>query len=64
MGNLHMGIKGLQSNKEITPDIDLEEKIKTNLFFCTTVDLRTTREGNIYSDICGSFVTTSSRGNK
>ena len=64
MGHMHMIIQGLQYTKEKHPDIDLEDKIKKNVLYCTTVDPSTTKEGNIYSDICGSFPTTSSRGNK
>ena len=35
-----------------------------NVMFCTTVDPSTTKEGKIYSDLCGRFPTISSRGNK
>ena len=44
-GRLHMGIHGLQSTKEKPPDTDLGDKIKTNVFFCTTVYPSTTNEG-------------------
>ena len=64
MGHLHMIIQGLQSTKEKPPDIDLEDKRKTNVVFCTTVDPSTTKEGNVYSDLCGWLPTTSIRGNK
>ena len=56
--------KGIQSTKEKPPDTDLEDKIKTNVVFCTTIDPSTTKEGGIYSDLCGRLPTTSSRGNK
>ena len=46
------------------PDIDLEDKIKINVMFCTTLGPITTKEGKNYSDICRRFPTTSSRGNK
>ena len=46
------------------PDTDLEDKIKINVLYCTTVKPSTTKEGKIYSDLCGRFPTTSSRGNK
>ena len=51
IGHLHMRIQGLQPTKETPPDTDLEEKIKINLVFCTTVDPSTTKEGKIYSYI-------------
>ena len=35
-----------------------------NVLFCTTVDSSTTKEGKIYSYLCGRFPTTSSWGNK
>ena len=62
MGHLHTRRQGLQSTKEKPPDTDLEDNIKTNVVYCTTVEPRTTKEGNIYSYLCGSFPTTSSRG--
>ena len=54
----------LQSTKEKPPNIDLEDKIRTNVLFCTTVDPSTYKKGKIYSDLCGRFPTTSSRGKK
>ena len=45
--------QGLQQNREKPPDTDLEDKSKTNVGFCTTVDPSTTKEGGftlIYSD--------------
>ena len=60
MGHLYMRRKGLQSKKVKPPDTDMEDKIKTNVAFCATVDLRTTKEGNVYSDLCGKLITTSS----
>ena len=56
--------QGLQSTKEKYPDTDLEDKIKTNIVYCTTVGPITTKEGKIYSNLCGRFPTTSSRGDK
>ena len=64
MGHLRMIRQGLQSTKEKPPDIDLEEKIKINVVYWTTVYPSKTKEGKIYSDLCRSFPTTSSRGNK
>ena len=64
MGHLNMRIQGIQSTKEKPTSIDLEENIKTNGVFFTTVDPTTTEEGKIYSDICGRPPNTSSRGNK
>ena len=64
MGHFHMRRKGLQSTKEKHPDIDPEDKIKTDVVYFTTVEPSTTKEGNIDSDQCGRFPTTSSRGNK
>ena len=64
MGHLQMRIQGLQLTKEKPPDTDLEDQIKTNVVFCTTVDPRTTKEVKIYSNLCGRFPTASSRGNK
>ena len=43
MGYLHMIIQGLQLTKEKHPGTDLEEKIKTNVVFCTTVEPSTTK---------------------
>ena len=42
----------------------MEDKIKTNMVYCRTVGPSTTKEGKIYSYLCGRFPTTSSRGNK
>ena len=64
MGHLNTRRQGLQSTRDKTPDTNLEDKSKTNAVFCTTVDPSTTKEGGIYSDLCGRFPTTSSRGNK
>ena len=64
MGPLHSRRRGLQSTKEKPPDTDLEEYNKTNVVYCTTVEPSTTKEGKIYSDICGHFATTSSREKK
>ena len=64
MGHMYMRRQGLQLTKEKPPDTDLENKIKTNVVYCTTVDPSTTKEGKIYSDLCRSFPTTSIRGNK
>ena len=38
MGHLHTRRQGLQSTKQKPPDTDLEENIKTNVVFCTTLD--------------------------
>ena len=62
MGNLHNIRQGLQSNKEKPPDTDLEDKITTNVVDFKTVEPSTNKEGKIYSDLCGRFPTTSSRG--
>ena len=43
MVHLHMRIQGLQSTKEKPPDIYLEDKSKTNVVFCKTVYLSTTK---------------------
>ena len=43
MGHLQMGIQGLKSTKEKSPDTDLEEKSKKNVVFCTTVEPNTTK---------------------
>ena len=64
MGHLHRRRQGLKSTKEKPPDTDLEYNIKTNVVYCTTVDPSTTKEGNIYLDLCGRFPTASRRGNK
>ena len=37
MGNLYMIRQGLKSTREKPPDADLEDKIKTNVVYCTTV---------------------------
>ena len=62
MDNIHTRRQGMQSTKEKPPGTDLKDKIKTNVVFCTTVEPSTTKEGKIYSDLCGSFPTTSRRG--
>ena len=64
MGNLHTIRQGLQTTKEKPPDIELEENIKMNVMYCTTVYPSTTKEVKIYSDLCGRLPTTSRRGNK
>ena len=56
--------QGSQLTKEKPPDTDLEDKIKNNVVYFTNVNPSTTKEGKIYSYICGRFPTTSSRGNK
>ena len=56
--------QGLQSTREKPPDIDLEEKCKKYVVFCTTVEPSTTKEGKIYSNICGRFPITSTKANK
>ena len=61
MVHLHIRIQGLQSTKEKPYDTDLEDKSKINVVFFTTVDPSTTKEGKVYSDICGRLPTTSSR---
>ena len=53
MAYLHTRRKGMQSTIEKPPDTDLEDKRKTNVAFCTTVDPITTKEGGftqIYVD--------------
>ena len=62
MGNLHKKRQGLQYPKEKPPDTYLEDKITTNVVDFTTVGPSTNKEGEIYSDLCGCFPTTSSRG--
>ena len=37
--------QGLQSTKQKPPGTDLEDKITTNVVYCTTVELSTTKEG-------------------
>ena len=64
MEHLHTRRQRIQSTKEKPPDTDLEYQIKTNIVFYTTVYPSTTKEGNIYSDLCGRLPTTSRRGNK
>ena len=64
MGHLHMRRQVLQSAKEKPPDTELEDNIKTNLVYCTTVDHSKNKEGKIYSYLCRLFPTTSSWGNK
>ena len=56
--------QGLKSTRKKPPDTDLEDKCKTNAFFCTTMDPYTTKERVIYSDLCGRFPITSINGNK
>ena len=64
MVHFHTRIQWIQLTKEKPPDIDLEDKSTNNLVYCTTVEASTTKEGKIYSDLCGRFPTTSSMGNK
>ena len=53
MGNLNMIRQVLQPTRKNIIDKNLEDKWKTNVFFCTAVDPSTTKEGKIYSDLCG-----------
>ena len=62
IGNMHMRRQGLKSTKDKPPDTDLEDKIKRNVLYCTTEEPGTNKEGNIYSDLCKRFPTTSIRG--
>ena len=64
MVHLHIRRKGLQSTINKPPYKHLDDKIKTNFSFCTTVDPSSTNEGKIYSNICGRFPIVSRRGNK
>ena len=64
IGHLYMIIKGIKSTKDKTPDTYLEDNIKINVVFSTTVEPSTTKEGKTYSDLCGCFPTTSIRKNK
>ena len=64
MGHHHTRIQGPQPTREKPQDKDLEDKSKRNVVFCTTVDPDTTNKDKIYSDICGRFPKTRSRGNK
>ena len=64
LGHLHTRRQGLESTEEKSPDTDLEDNSKTNVVIFITVDPSTTKEGKFYSDLCGLFPTTSSRGNK
>ena len=64
IGHMHSIIQGLKSTKEKPPNIYPEDKIKTNVVFCKTMNAIITKEGNIYSDLCGRLPTTSIRGNK
>ena len=64
MGHLNMRRQGPQPTKEKSPDTDPEDKSKPNVLFCITVEPRKTKERKFYSNICGHFPTTSSRGNK
>ena len=43
MGQLHTRRQRLQSTREKPPDTDLEDKIKTNVVFGTTVEPSTTK---------------------
>ena len=52
--------QGLQLTKEKPPDTDLEN----NVVYFTTVEPSTTKEGKIYSDLCGRLPTTSNREKK
>ena len=64
MVHLQMKRHSIKSTKGKPSDIDLKDKIKINVLFCTILDPSTTKEGKIYSDWCGRFPTASSRGNK
>ena len=64
MVHLHVRIQRLKSTKKKPHHTYLEDKIKTNVVFCTTVDSSTTKEVKFYSGLCGRFSTTSVRGNK
>ena len=56
--------QGIKPTVEKPPDTYLEYKIKTNVVFCTTTELSTTKGGRIYSYLCGCFPIKSSRVNK
>ena len=51
MGHLHMRRQGQKSTIKKPVDTDLEDKSKTNVVFCATVDPSTTKEGQFYSDL-------------
>ena len=61
MGHLHRRIQGLKSTKVKPPNTDQEDKIKTNVLVCTTLDPITMKEGKFYSDMCERFLTTAGR---
>ena len=64
MGNLNMIRQVLQPTRKNIIDKNLEDKWKTNVFFCTAVEPSTTKEGQNYSDLCVSFPITPNKGNK
>ena len=64
MIHLHMRKQELKPTREKLLDTDMEDKSKKNVFFFTTIDPSTKNEGNVYSDLCRRFPTTSSRGNE
>ena len=45
IGHLHMKLQRLQSKRKTTPDTDMKGKCKTNLFYYTTIEPSTTKEG-------------------
>ena len=50
MVHLQMKRHSIKSTKGKPSDIDLKDKIKINVLFCTILDPSTTKEGKIYSD--------------
>ena len=52
MGHLNMRRQGLQSTR------------KKNVVLCTTLYQSTTKEENIYSNLCGRLQITTNKGNK
>ena len=48
MGHLYMNRQGLPSTKEKPTDTYLEDKIKMNIVYCTTMEPSTTKEDKIY----------------
>ena len=64
MENLQLRRQVLKSTKKKPPDTDLDEKCKTDVVFCNTMDPSTTKEGEIYSNLCGCLPITPNKGNK
>ena len=64
MGNLHMRRQVTKPTGKKPTYTDLEDKCNVNVGFCTTVEPITSKEGKIYSELCGRLSITTNKINK